>query len=82
MALYFVYVPGSSQRRQRLAALTLQLGGDFSRRLPRRVVQLVPEAGASRYLRQTRLHTGNGGGKGVLHLSGGGLPGSRQTLLI
>ena len=82
MALYFVYVPGSSQRRQCLAALMLQPGGDFSRRLPRRAVQLVPEAGASRYFRQTRLHTGNGGGKGVLHLSGGGLPGSRQTLLI
>ena len=82
MALYFVYVPGSGQRRQCLAALTLQPGGDFSRRLPRRIVQLVPEAGASRHLRQARLHTGNGGGKGVLHLSGGGLPGSRQTLLI
>ena len=82
MALYFVYVPGSGQRRQRLAALTFQLGGDFSRRLPRRVVQLVPEAGASRHLRQARLHTGDGGGKGILHLSGGGLPGSRQTLLV
>ena len=81
-ALYFVYIPGGLQRRQRLTALTLQPSGDFPRRLPRRAVQLIPESGAFRHRRQARLHTGNGGGKGVLHLSGGSLPGSRQMLLV